>query len=207
MGYEKHVFYKPTCDYPGCERHLDVTSDWYYDPADMVDSVEDCADSRIILKGPDGEQIGMVRADSRVARNLVLCGDDGKTRFFCPGHLATRDGRHVGYNERYEETKPRSPELAEYYRDGCQPLPKPECERMILDILRTPREPEPDESLEAALWAFREDMGNMSETLERQERMLDSIGDKRRRDNASGGIAMARVVMERLDGILEEAGR
>lgn len=142
MGYARHVFLRPLCDYPGCGRSLEAASggqaaDWYYDADTMVGVIRGPGGRRIILRGPDGEQIGEARADSHVDRNLVLDGDDGESRFFCPKHLIERDGRHFGFDPQYERTSPRSAELAEYYYDWAQPLPKPECEAGILEALRT----------------------------------------------------------------------
>lgn len=140
MGCARHVFYRPVCDYPGCGRPLEAASggqaaDWYYDADTMAGAVRGPGGRRIVLRGPDGERIGEVRADNRVDRNLVLAGDDGGPRLFCPAHLIERDGRHFGFDPQYKETSPRSAELAEYYDDWAQPLPRPECEAGILEAL------------------------------------------------------------------------
>lgn len=137
MGYARHVFRRPLCDYPGCGRPLEAAADWYFDMGTMTDAVTGPGGRSIVLLGPDGEEIGMVRADSHVDRNLVLDGDDGESRFFCLEHLTSRDGKNLGFDPNHKETRPRSDELEVYYNDWAQPLPKPECEAGILEALRT----------------------------------------------------------------------
>lgn len=39
MGYARHVFRRPLCDYPGCGRPLEAAADWYFDMDTMVDAV------------------------------------------------------------------------------------------------------------------------------------------------------------------------
>lgn len=118
MGYARHVFRRPLCDYPGCGRPLEAAADWYFDMDTMVDAVTGPGGRSIVLLGPDGEKIGMVRADSHVDRNLVLNSDDGEPRFFCPEHLTSRDGKNLGFDPNHKETRPRSDELEVYTTTG-----------------------------------------------------------------------------------------
>ena len=47
MGYARHVFRRPLCDYPGCGRPLEAAADWYFDMDTMVgDDLDDGHDGR-----------------------------------------------------------------------------------------------------------------------------------------------------------------
>lgn len=148
MGYMRHIFYQPECDYPGCGKLLHVESagqsiGWFYDVESMNEAVEGTADRFIALKGADGNQIGMVRTGNKVNRNLVLLDNEDNPRFFCPDHVLMRNGKPVGFDPSTPEHRPQSDELAEHYEDWGQPLPKLECEQNILNVLKNPTPEEP----------------------------------------------------------------
>lgn len=74
---------------------------------------------------------------------LCLFAGDNKPRFFCPLHLRhVQNSRHVWSNVFYDSNSPytqtTSHALNRYYEDmgSPQPLPKLECEDMIIAILQ-----------------------------------------------------------------------
>lgn len=217
MGYEGHMFYhRPQCDYPGCGKPLDTGGgrnvEWFYDLDALTEAVEGTHDEYITLKDGDGNEIGAVRTSNHVGVNLVLFDAEGNPRFFCPDHIATRDGRHVGYNERYEETRPCSPELAGYYRDESQPLPKPECEQSMLDVLAAPVAQTGADCGDAhgmiPVGELTGLLGRLDECVTRftdeSEACYDT--DRARSGHMAGCAQMARSTIEYLNGILRRAG-
>lgn len=80
---------------------------------------------------------------TRVNKNLVLLDNEDKPRFFCSDHVLMQDGKPVGFDPSDPEHRPQSAALAEHYGDWNQPLPKPECERNILNVLVNPTPEEP----------------------------------------------------------------
>lgn len=110
MSFDTHVFVRPKCDYPGCETCWEgVEYDWIYDEYDATEEVEECEDW------------------------ICLYGDDERPRFFCQQHTG---GSY--FDEDDPECQPCNEELLDYYRDvsTSQPLPAPECEDMILAVLK-----------------------------------------------------------------------
>lgn len=110
MSFDTHMFYRPKCDYPGCENRWEgVEYDWNYYEFDATEEVTDSEDW------------------------VCLDGDDERPCFFCPLHT---DGSY--FDEDDPECQPSNAELIDYYRDvsTSQPLPAPECEDTMLAVLK-----------------------------------------------------------------------
>lgn len=110
MSFDTHMFYRPKCDYPGCENRWEgVEYDWSYDEFDATEEVTDSEDW------------------------ACLYDDDERPRFFCPLHT-------IGgwFEDDDPECQPHNKELYDYYSDVSipQPLPAPECEDTILAVLK-----------------------------------------------------------------------
>lgn len=217
MGYEGHMFYhRPQCDYPGCGKPLDTgggrNAEWFYDLAAMADAVSGGGNDFIVLKGADGEEIGMVRTGSHVCGSLVLYGDDGNPRFFCVDHLLMRDGRPVGFDPSDGGCRPQSDELAARYADQNQPLPKPECERTILDVLNTPvrqaKTGAGDVYGMIPVWELTELRRRLEkcETIFTEESEACGDADRPQGEHMAGCAQMARSTIEYLNGILQRRG-
>ena len=116
MSYDTHMFYRAICDYPGCPAYHRCEYEWWADESDASESV---------WNDPWW---------------LLLDDDDGSARFFCPDHLLfADDGQPVRFDPDADDDKglPRNAELIPYNLDsGMQPLPKPECEDTIREILK-----------------------------------------------------------------------
>ncbi|NMN02841.1 hypothetical protein [Bifidobacterium panos] len=115
MSWETHTFHRPVCDYPDCgECYSGGYYGWKYDKGMARDEVAD---------DPSW---------------LVLDDDAYQPRFFCTRHLRL-DGNRWPVLFDFDDDKclPRNAELIPYYLDSwMQPLPKPECEDTIREILK-----------------------------------------------------------------------
>ena len=117
MSWDMHTFYRPCCDWPDCGIRYDGGErEWWADESDARESV---------WEDPWW---------------LLLDDDGGSVRFFCPDHLLfADDGQPVRFDPDADDDKglPRNAELIPYNLDsGMQPLPKPECEDTIREILK-----------------------------------------------------------------------
>ena len=116
MSYDEKTFYRAACDYPEClECYSGDEYEWWFSKSWALEDVEDNSSW------------------------LVIDGDDGVARFFCPRHLRLDDGDWVVCCDLDdEEYMPANGELIPYYAASVslKPLPKPECEATILQILK-----------------------------------------------------------------------
>lgn len=115
MSMRVRTTYKAKCDYAGCHMEYDF---WASSTEDVVEDI--------------------IYDENW----LCLFTGDNEPRFFCPLHLryvqnSQYDWLTVFYDSDRPDKKTSLHALRKYYEDMStpQPLPKPECEDTILDIL------------------------------------------------------------------------
>ena len=70
MSFDTHMFYRPKCDYPGCENRWEgVEYDWSYDEFDATEEVTDSEDW-VCLYDDDERPPGMPAAQQGTVRLL-----------------------------------------------------------------------------------------------------------------------------------------
>lgn len=113
MSFDTHVFFQAKCDYPGCNERFESIYDWFFDQCDAAEEVSDNYEW------------------------ICLYTTSGEPRFFCPDHVHSEDNQPIYFDPDNPEYQPSDENLAAFYTDMAdQPLPRYECEKTILAIMR-----------------------------------------------------------------------
>ena len=116
MDKNGRTYYRAQCDYPGCEAKYEGDE---YDYRETPD-----------LAAEDATSLDMW---------LAMTDRNGSVLFFCPKHLRLNErGYTLGYDFVAPAFQPADPKLNAYYETDGIPIPRPECERTILDLLERP---------------------------------------------------------------------
>lgn len=113
MTKDGRTYYRAQCDYPGCGAKYEGAEYDYWETPDLA--------------AEDATSMDMW---------LAMTDRNGMDRFFCPKHLRLDErGYTLGYKFDNPELQPANTELNAYYDVDGIPIPKPECEDVILNIL------------------------------------------------------------------------
>lgn len=110
------TYYRTQCDYPGCEAKYEGDEYEYWETPDLA--------------AEDATSLDMW---------LAMTDWNGNVLFFCPKHLRlNKRGYTLGYDFDNPAFQPVNPRLNTYYETDGTPIPRPECEQTILNLLEHP---------------------------------------------------------------------
>lgn len=110
------TYYRAKCDYPDCGTHYEGDEYEYWETRELA--AEDAIDNGMWLALEDWN-------------NTLL--------LFCPKHLRLNErGYTLDYSFDNPDRQPGNPKLNTYYELDGLPIPRPECEQTILDLLEHP---------------------------------------------------------------------
>lgn len=116
MNENGRTYYRAQCDYPGCEAKYEGDEYEYWETPDLA--------------AEDATSLDMW---------LAMTDWNGNVLFFCPKHLRlNKRGYTLGCDFDNPAFQPVNPKLNTYYETDGIPIPRPECEQTILDLLEHP---------------------------------------------------------------------